>query len=148
MIYEPEAVATENASPDIRGEFTRKVRIAAANFNAIPHILGLLNPSRGFVALVLWSHKIVRWSVPFLAMGALVTNLLVLRSGWIYVVTLGLQLLVYVGAILGYLGDCLFGRPGPFMPFYYLVTMNLAMVLGFWRSLVHTQEIAWERVQH
>jgi len=148
VIYDPEAVATENTSPGMRGEFTRKVRIAAANFNAIPHILGLLNPFRGFVALALWSHKIVRWSVPFLAVGALVTNLFIPRSGWIYVVTLGLQLFIYVGAILGYLGDRLFGRSGPLMPFYYLVTMNLATFLGFWRSLTRTQKIAWERVQH
>lgn len=148
VIYDPEAVATENTSPDMQGEFKRKVRIAAANFNAIPHILGLLNPSRGFVALALWSHKIVRWSVPFLAIGALVTNWFLLKSGWIYVATLGLQLLVYVGALLGYLGDCLFRRPGLFMPFYYLVTMNLAMFLGFWRSLTRTQKIAWERVEH
>ena len=148
VLYDPQAIATENTAPDMRGEFTRKVRIAAANFNAIPHILGLLNPVRGFVALALWSHKIVRWSVPFLAIGALATNLLVLKSGWTYVVTLGLQLLVYVAAILGYLGDRLFGHPGLFMPFYYLVTMNLAMFLGFWRCLARTQEIAWERVEH
>jgi len=148
VIYDPGAVATENTSPGMRGEFMRKVRIAAANFNAIPHILGLLNPFRGFVALALWSHKIVRWSVPFLAVGALVTNLFIPRSGWIYVVTLGLQSFIYVGAILGYLGDRLFGRSGPLMPFYYLVTMNLAMLLGFWRSLTRTQKFAWERVQH
>jgi len=148
MVYDPEAVATENTSPDMQGEFARRVRIAAANFNAIPHILGLLNPLRGFVALALWSHKIVRWLVPFLAIGALVTNLWVLKSGWIYVTTLGLQLLIYVGAILGYLGDRLFRRPGLLMPFYYLVAMNLAMFLGFWRSLTRTQKVAWERVQH
>ena len=148
VVYDPEAVATENTSPDMQGEFTRKVRIAAANFNAIPHILGLLNPLRGFVALALWSHKIVRWFVPFLAIGALATNFFILKSGWLYVVTLVLQLLVYMGALLGYLGDCLFGRPGLFMPIYYLVTMNLAMFLGFWRSLTRTQKIAWERVEH
>jgi len=148
VIYDPEAVAMENTSPDMRGEFVRKVRIAAANFNAIPHIWGLLKPWRGFVALALWSHKVVRWFVPFLAMGALATNLLLLESGWIYAGMLSLQLLVYMGAMLGYLGDQLFSRPGMFMPFYYLVTMNLAIFLGFWRSLTHTQKVAWERVQH
>jgi cellulose synthase/poly-beta-1,6-N-acetylglucosamine synthase-like glycosyltransferase len=148
VIYDPEAVAVENTSPDMRGEFTRKVRIAAANFNVIPHILGLLNPFRGFAALALWSHKIVRWSVPFLALGALVTNLFAVGTGWVYTVGLGLQLFIYIGAILGYLGDRLFGRSGPLMPFYYLVTMNLAIFLGFWRSLARTQKIAWERVQH
>jgi biofilm PGA synthesis N-glycosyltransferase PgaC len=148
VIYDPEAMATENTSPDMNGEFTRKVRIAAANFNAIPHVLGLLNPLRGFVALVLWSHKIVRWSVPFLAIGALVTNLSLVKSGWIYTFALGWQLLVYMGAILGYLSDRLFGRSTLFVPFYYLVTMNLAMLLGFGRSLTHRQKMAWERVEH
>jgi biofilm PGA synthesis N-glycosyltransferase PgaC len=148
VIYDPEAVATENTAPDMEGEFARKVRIAAANFNAIPHILGLLNPLKGFGALALWSHKVLRWLVPFLALGALVANLFILKSGWIFMVTLALQLLVYAGAALGYVADRLFGRAGIFMPFYYLVTMNLAMFLGFWRSITHTQKVAWERVQH
>jgi cellulose synthase/poly-beta-1,6-N-acetylglucosamine synthase-like glycosyltransferase len=148
VVYDPDARAIESTSPDMHGEFTRKVRIAAANFNAIPHILGLLNPLRGFVALALWSHKMVRWSVPFLAIGALVTNALLLDVDRVYVVTLSLQLIAYVGAIIGYLGDRLFHRSGLFLPFYYLVTMNLAVLLGFWRSVTRTQEVAWERVQH
>ena len=148
VIYEPEAVASEKTSPDMQGEFTRKVRIAAANFNGISYIKGLLNPLRGFVALALWSHKIVRWLVPFLALAALVTNLFLLKLGGIYVVTLALHLLLYAGAILGYLGDRLFRHSGPFMLFYYLVTMNLAIFLGFWRSMTRTQKMAWERVEH
>jgi F0F1-type ATP synthase assembly protein I len=56
--------------------------------------------------------------------------------------------LVYLGALLGYLGDRLFGRSTPFTPLYYLVAMNLALVLGFWRTLTNRQEITWERVEH
>jgi len=148
VIYEPEAVATEKTSPNMQGEFRRKVRIAAANFNGIPYILGLLNPWRGVVALALWSHKIVRWLVPFFAVGAFVTNLSLLEIGDIYLVTFGLQLFVYVAALVGYLADRLFSHSGPLMVFYYLVAMNLAIFFGFWRSVTRTQKIAWERVEH
>jgi cellulose synthase/poly-beta-1,6-N-acetylglucosamine synthase-like glycosyltransferase len=148
VIYEPEAVATENTAPDMQGEFTRKVRIAAANFNAIPYIVQLLNPCDGFVALALWSHKIVRWCVPFLAIGALVTNVFLLPMGWIYVLAFAGQLLGYGAAVVGYLEDRLFRRAGPFTLFYYLVAMNLAMFLGFWRSITHSQKTAWTRVRH
>lgn len=148
VIYEPEAVATEKTSPHMQGEFRRKVRIAAANFNGIPYILALLNPLRGMVAFALWSHKIVRWVVPFLAIGALVSNLFLLKGRGIYIVTFGLQLFFYVAALVGYLADRLFRHSGPLMVFYYLVTMNLALFLGFWRSVTRTQKMAWERVEH
>lgn len=148
MIYEPEAVATEKTSPHMQGEFRRKVRIAAANFNGIPYILALLNPSRGVVAFALWSHKVIRWVVPFLAIGAFVSNLFLLKARGIYFVTFGLQLFFYVAALVGYLADRLFRHSGPFMVFYYLVAMNLALFLGFWRSVTRTQKMAWERVEH
>ncbi len=146
MLYDPDAMATERTSQNMQDEFRRKVRIAAANFNALPHIGNLLVPNKGFIALGLWSHKLIRWSVPFLAISALVTNLFILGQGDIYLLTFAVQSLVYVFAALGYFCDKLFHRSGPFMPFYYLVAMNLAIMLGLWRNLTHKQQIAWERV--
>ncbi len=148
VIYEPEAVATENTSPGMQGEFRRKVRIAAANFNGIPYILALLNPLQGVIAFVLWSHKIIRWLVPFLAISAFVSNLFLLNSSDIYLLSFGLQLFFYIAALVGYLADRLFRHSGPLMIFYYLVAMNSALFLGFWRSVTRTQKMAWERVEH
>jgi len=49
---------------------------------------------------------------------------------------------------MGFLGDRIFGRSGPFIPFYYLAMINISIVLGLWRSLTKTQEHTWKRVPH
>ena len=146
VIYDPLAVATESTAPNMEGEFTRKIRISSLNFNAIPNILPLLHPKYGFTALSLFSHKILRWMVPFLGLGMLVSNFFLLTLGGIYPLLLAGQGLVYLGAGFGYLGDRFFGRSGPFIPFYYLAMINLALVLGLGRSVTRSQEQAWKRV--
>jgi len=148
VIYEPKAMAAEYTSPNMEGEFARKIRISSLNFNAVPSMLTLLHPRYGFTALAIFSHKLLRWMVPFLGFGMLLTNIILLSRGGIYPFLMIGQSLVYGGALMGYLGDRLFGRSGPFIPFYYLAMINIAIVLGLWRSLTKTQEQTWKRVPH
>lgn len=146
--FEPQAVAEEMTSPCMGGEFTRKIRIASLNFNGLPEMVALFHPRYGFTALALFSHKLIRWLVPFLALGVLVSNLALLGKGELYTTALIGQLVIYLSALLGYLGDRWWDRSGPFLPFYYLAMINLALMIGFWRSLTGNQARAWERVSH
>ena len=148
VLYEPEAVAVELSSPDMKSEFRRKVRISSLNFNGMPSLLPLLNPLRGFSALALFSHKLLRWLVPFLGAGLLAANLGLLSRGGVYPALLIGQGGIYLGALLGFLGDVLFGRAGPLLPFYYLAMINLALVIGFWKSLTASQQPTWDRAPH
>jgi biofilm PGA synthesis N-glycosyltransferase PgaC len=148
VVYEPKAVAEESTSPDMEGEFVRKIRISSLNFNALPGMLPLLHPKYGFTALAIFSHKLVRWMVPLLGLGMLISNLLLLNQGGIYPYLLAGQGLVYFGALLGFLGDQFFATAGPFIPFYYLAMINTAILIGLWRSLTGTQKQAWERIPH
>jgi len=147
VTYEPNALATENASPSVAAEFGRKLRIAAANFNGLPHVVGLLNPLRGFVAWALWSHKVLRWLVPFLAFGAFVANARLLGGGWPFAALFGAQLIIYAAALGGFLADRYLGGAGPLVPFMYFGMVNLALVAGLWRSLTGSQPAAWRRVE-
>ena len=148
VLYEPEAVAEEQTSPDMEGEFIRKIRISSLNFNALPGMLPLLHPKHGFTALAIFSHKLVRWMVPLLGLGMLISNLPLLSQGGIYPYLLVGQGLVYLCALLGFLGDHFYNSAGPFLPFYYLAMINTAIVIGLWRSLTGTQKQAWERTPH
>ena len=148
VVYDPDALAEEETSPDMEGEFVRKIRISSLNFNTLPEILPLLNPKYGFTALAIFSHKLLRWLVPALGLGMLVSNLFLYWAGGIYPYLLLGQGLVYLGALLGWLGDKIFDQAGPFIPFYYLAMINIALVIGLWRSLTKTQEQTWKRVPH
>jgi cellulose synthase/poly-beta-1,6-N-acetylglucosamine synthase-like glycosyltransferase len=148
VIFEPQAIAIESASPDMESEFKRKIRIASLNFNAFADIITFLKPKFGFTALAIFSHKILRWLVPFLAIGVLISNLFLINRGGIYLYVLLGQGVIYLGVLLGFLGDLLFDHSGLFLPLYYLGMGNLAQVIGFWHSIKRVQNTTWDRVPH
>lgn len=144
IVYDKDAVVSEFTAPSVRIEFKRKVRIGAANFHGIREILPLLNPLRGFVAFGLWSHKIIRWFVPFFLLALFAVNLALLGSTF-YNVFFILQALFYGIAFVSWQLD----RRGVQLPLliypYYFVTVNFALLLGFFKFLTGSQKPAWAR---
>ncbi len=146
VLYDEEAIAMEYTASDIKGEFNRKIRIGAANYKVISYLLPLLNPFRGFVAFGLWSHKIIRWFVPFFLIALLITNLFLLDS-IIYQITLALQLSLYLFGILGFILDLRSITMPVFSYPFYFFAMNIAFIFGFFRCLFNRQRPAWSRTE-
>ncbi|MFY0522344.1 glycosyltransferase family 2 protein [Archangium gephyra] len=144
VVYEPEAVAHEETTEDYDKEFGRRARIAAGNFQSLRMVPGLLSPLSGFPAFAFWSHKLLRWCAPALMALALVANLFLLSSP-LYKLTLAGQVLFYALAYLGKKGLLKGSARRVASVAYYFVTMNLAIVVGFWRFLRNTQRAAWDR---
>lgn len=146
IVYDEEAIATETVSPHLKAEFSRKTRIGAGNFNTLSEIKSLLNPSRGFVAFALWSHKIFRWFAPFFLAGAFISNLFLLDSLF-YVYTFTLQIFFYLSALFGLYLD----KKGKAIKIFtyplYFSAINLAMAIGFFKFLTGSQKPAWSRVE-
>ena len=144
VLYEPAALASEETTEDYGREFGRRARIAAGNFQSLGLVPGLLSPFRGFPAFAFWSHKVLRWCAPALMLVALAANVALLDQPF-YRFTLGAQLGFYALAALGSLAVGPSGVRRIASAAYYFVTMNLAIVVGFWRFLRHSQAAAWER---
>jgi cellulose synthase/poly-beta-1,6-N-acetylglucosamine synthase-like glycosyltransferase len=145
VVYEPEAVAHEETTEDYGKEFGRRARIAAGNFQSLRMVPGLLSPLAGFPAFAFWSHKLLRWCAPALMALALVANLFLLNSNFYRLMFAG-QVLFYMLAYLGKAGALKRGTARRVASVaYYFVTMNLAIVVGFWRFLRNTQRAAWDR---
>ena len=144
VLYEPEALAAEETTEDYRREFGRRARIAAGNFQSLGLVPGLLSPLRGFPAFAFWSHKVLRWCAPALMLVALAANVALLDQPF-YAYTMAAQIGFYGLALLGRaaVGPSLLRRIAGVA--YYFVTMNLAIVVGFWRFLRNSQAAAWER---
>src|ERR671936_3032947 len=92
-VYAPAARATEKMAPTVEGEFARKRGMMSHTW---PIVLrgGMLSP-RGYpplYALEIASHRVLRYATPFLHVVALGTNVALLGHGWVYAVTLALQL--------------------------------------------------------
>ncbi|MBC7185909.1 MAG: glycosyltransferase family 2 protein [Calditrichaeota bacterium] len=146
VVYEGQAVATEYTSPRVKGEFLRKVRIGAANFNVLPEIRSLLHPRRGYVAFGLWSHKLLRWLVPFMLILLLVANLCALGAPFFNYFFL-VQGVFYLLVILGWLLSLVGVRLGVVTYAYYFVVIHMGLLVGFFKFLVGGQPAAWTRVE-
>ena len=146
VLYDPEAVATEQAPGSARDEFRRRTRIGAGNWQALRHCARLLLPGKGFVSLAFWSHKVLRWFAPFLLAAALIANAFLLSSP-LWQCVFAAQVAFYAAALAGYVLRKLHLPSGPLTLASYFVTINAALAVGFARGAVHAQAAAWERTR-
>ncbi|MGQ0793029.1 MAG: glycosyltransferase family 2 protein [Deltaproteobacteria bacterium] len=144
-VFDPEARAYEDTAPDLKSEMTRRIRISAGNFQSIALTKSFLNPQMGFISFAYWSHKIIRWFVPFFLIGVFITNALLLESPY-YQLLFVAQIAIYLLSLAGYaLGKRKNVRILNF--FYYFVSMNYALLLGFARFIAKTQKVTWQRTE-
>jgi glycosyltransferase involved in cell wall biosynthesis len=142
-VYVPGARAREKMVPTIDGEFSRKRRMMS---HAWPIVIrgGMLSP-RGYrpgYALMIFSHRILRYASPGLHLAALAANLVLVRRGPVYVVCLAGQALLLAGAALA---GPVPARPLLVARYYVLTTASLA--LGLWDWLRHGTSAAWEAAE-
>lgn len=143
VIYDPEVVATEFAASSVSGEFTRRVRIAVGSFRALGQLARCR--LRGFSLLAFISHKLLRWMVPFLLVALFITNVLALGT-LLYGVTFALQVLFYLWAGAGFLFRERLKSVRFALLAYFLLSMNVAFLVGFFRFLSGRREATWQRV--
>jgi cellulose synthase/poly-beta-1,6-N-acetylglucosamine synthase-like glycosyltransferase len=139
-VYAPDARASEKMVPSIEGEFARKRRMMSHGW---PIVLrgGMLSP-RGYdplYALMIFSHRVLRYLSPFLHLIALATSIALIGQGWVYVVALAVQAFVLVGALLAPIVRL---RPLLVARYYVLTTASLAA--GLWDWLRHGTSAGWE----
>lgn len=143
FVYESEALAYER-SGDVRIEFNRKVRIGAAIVATLKASGALLNPLRGFVAYAFWSHKVLRWLVPYLLIVIILANVLLMQNSQFFQVTAMLQGIFYIGAVIGILG-LLLGIQIPILSYLgYFVAANAALIVGLGKSFLREQDTKWK----
>jgi hypothetical protein len=142
-VYVPAARATEKMVPSIEGEFARKRRMMSHTWPIVLHG-GLLSP-RGYpplYALMIGSHRVLRYAGPFLHVGALVSSALLLTSGPVYAIAFALQVAVLAAALLA---PRFPHRPLLIARYYVLTTASVAA--GLWDWLRHGTPAGWEPAQ-
>jgi cellulose synthase/poly-beta-1,6-N-acetylglucosamine synthase-like glycosyltransferase len=144
-VYVEGARASEKMVPSLAGEFARKRRMMSHTW---PILLrgGMLSP-RGYppgYALMILSHRLLRYSTPGLHGIALAANvaLLAIGAGSLYVVTLALQLGLLLAASLA---GVLRARPLLIARYYVLTTASPAA--GLWDWLRHGTSPSWEAAE-
>lgn len=143
-IYEEEALAHEDVAKDARGEFMRHVRDGAGHYIALLHLLPLLNPALGARSFIYWSHRVLRWAVPFIMVALMSLNIRLLDRA-LFNALFYVQVIFYSTALLG-LAASKAGRL-PFFVYipFYLCNLNLALLIGFIKAVLGAQKPAWEK---
>lgn len=144
-VYVPAARASEKMVPSLLGEFARKRRMMSHTWPILVRG-GMLSP-RGYppgYALMIVSHRLLRYLTPFLHLLALAANvaLVGLGAGALYKVTLALQLALLLGALLG---AVLRVRPLLIARYYVLTTASPAV--GLWDWVRHGTTSTWEAAE-
>lgn len=71
-----EAIATDVSASSVKGEFTRRVRLAVGSFRAFRELSR--TPLDGLTCLAFFSHKVLRWFLPFFLLGLISSNVFLL----------------------------------------------------------------------
>jgi glycosyltransferase involved in cell wall biosynthesis len=139
-VYVPQARASEKMVPSLEGEFARKRRMMGHTWPIVVRG-GMLSP-RGYdplYALMIASHRILRYLSPFLHVVVFGTNIALLGHGWVYAATLALQVAVLLAALASRVVPV---RPLLLARYYVLTTASLAV--GLWDWLTRGTSAGWE----
>ena len=143
-IYDGESRSIERAADSFEKEFRRKVRIVNRAWRAMMKLRDLLNPVRfGLMSWELISHKVLRWLMPFLLLGVLVTNAVLVSSASLYALTLGLQVAFYLLALLGWSLRRRRTLPSLLSVPFYFCLVNVAAALGIGEALAGRTYTVW-----
>jgi Glycosyltransferase like family 2 len=139
-VYVPQARATEKMVPTVEGEWERKRRMMSY---AWPIVLqgGLADP-RGYpplYALMMASHRLLRYASPFLHALAALATLALLGRGRTYVAAAAVQAATVAAALAGRRS-----RSRPLLIARYYVLTTAALAAGLFDWLRHGSQVGWE----
>lgn len=139
-LYVQAARGVEKMVPSIDGEFARKRRFMSHVWTTV--LAGGMLAPRGYglrYALMILSHRVLRYAAPKLHIVAFVSNAVLLGSGSVYVVCFAAQLV-----LLGAAAAAGVVRLRLLLLARYYVAMNAAILLGLWDYLRRGTPLTWE----
>ena len=98
----------------------------------------------GLVSFGLWSHKILRWFMPFVFILLFATNIILFNFNTFYQVTFYIQIFFYILALIGLLiTQTTIRIPYITLPYFFILT-NFALLIGFFKFLFKKHRATWE----
>lgn len=123
-------------------EYRRKLRTVLRGMTAITRHPEVLTPAFGAFAFQVWSHKIMRWLVPWLLLASFALNVALLRSHWFFGLAMLAQLLFYGVAAGAHVFPTLRASTVPRIV-YFFVQVNVAIAHATWQFLFGKRMTVW-----
>lgn len=139
----PEVVGIYSDIKDPLIEYRRKLRTVVRGVTAITRHPEVLDPFRmGLFAFQVWSHKIMRWAVPWFMSVLLVSSLVLAAEGLVYQLALWFQVIFYGCAVLGWLSS-VFRKHAAIRIIFFFVQTNLALAHALLLFLAGKRMTVW-----
>ncbi|MEM7571494.1 MAG: glycosyltransferase [Bacteroidota bacterium] len=146
-ISAPRARAYEGVGQQLGDEFRRKVRIASGNWQNLIRFRRLWWPPIKSLNFAFFSHKVLRWWTPFLALLFIsCLSLLAFQFGnyWAQLALYGIILVVVLPVSLDLILRLMGKHYLLLRNWRYFIAMNLALLLGFFRYLKGVKTNVWQ----
>ncbi len=125
-------------------EYQRKVRTVTRGMMGLKRRREVLNPFRfGRFAFSVFSHKVMRWAVPWFLLGALICNLILAVDSVFYRWLLVAQVAFYLSPLLGRSIPALM-RIAPVRLCAFFVEVNVAIAQATMRVIEGRTMLTWE----
>jgi cellulose synthase/poly-beta-1,6-N-acetylglucosamine synthase-like glycosyltransferase len=147
-IFEPDAICTEETNRRSDRELRMRVRVITQTLNDLWRHRSAMNPlNTGFYAIQLFSHKLLRYFVPFFLFAFIAATAVLAVSSkvaaWLLVLQFGFFILACIGFLLEKLGQ----RLGPAsLPFYFCLA-NVACCIAVFHFLKGERYASWEPIR-
>jgi len=147
-IYDEDAISFEETNRRSRDEFRMRVRVIEQTMSAIDRYRQVLNLRRhSMYAFQMISHKVLRYAVPFFLIAAFISNLFLINSSQIYLLSFSIQTAFYFAALVGFIGERMQMSLGPLALPYYFVMANAASFVAFLKYVRGEAHVVWEPVR-
>jgi cellulose synthase/poly-beta-1,6-N-acetylglucosamine synthase-like glycosyltransferase len=146
VVFEDRALAYEETTQSTSEEFSMRVRVIARGIRGLLSVPPLLMPwKHGWVSFQLWSHKILRWLVPFFLLALLCGNLFLLQLPFFRLFFL-VQVVFYLMTIFSLFVPVQRVWKPLGIPLYFC-TLNAAAFCSVMEVLRGKKYVIWETVR-
>jgi len=125
-------------------EYARKIRTVIRGMTALQRHTDVLSVSKfGLFAFQVWSHKVLRWAVPWVLLALFVVSALISGRGGIYTLAFLAQIAFYGAAIAAHFNPAI-QRIGPIKIIYFFVQVNVALFDAACKFLSGKRMTTWK----
>ncbi len=145
-VYEASAIADEEMVASMSGEYGRRVRIGAGNYQAFFRLKSALHAKQGIRVFTYLSHKVLRWFTPHFLLLIFILNLLLLdQYGFVLLFIMQVILYTVCFVVIKYFKNdslpTLISLP------VFFINMNLALAHGFIHYIFGEIKGTWKRTE-
>lgn len=142
-VSDPLAIGHYRDILDQRREFERKVRTVLRGLTVFFKNTEYLNVFKyGLFSYQYFCHKLLRWLVPLFLITAFISLAILASTSWIYLAILMIQLFIILIVIIERYGITL-SIPKLFYIPKYFFSVNLSILIAWYRYLRHERVITW-----